>query len=99
MPLAPFWFEFSLTLAKGDEVVEVAEEGADGALLGEGRQRDPQRFNIGRVVGRERSDLAQRREIYRLEKGVSELLVPVAHVKGVRHGVVVKKERLLYQSL
>ncbi len=25
---------FKLTLAKGDEVVDVAEEGADGALLG-----------------------------------------------------------------
>ncbi len=30
-------FTFPLTLAKGDEVVDVAEEGADGALLGECR--------------------------------------------------------------
>ena len=32
---------FSLTLVKGDEVVQVAEEGTDGALLGNTGNRHP----------------------------------------------------------
>ena len=36
---------FSLTLVKGDEGVEAGEEGADGALLGEGGDHNQRRLN------------------------------------------------------